>query len=1095
VPRQLQLRAESWPNIVATELLGDSAITYRVWEDRSNAAARGMLERGLRRGSRVLLPCDAGDWLDYAVAYVATQKIGAVTVPVSSHVGQPHIARVLREAAAVAAVGAKRSPAFGAGVMSSTVAELEADQPAEPLEQVVEPGDVAEILYTSGTTGTPKGVAASHENLLYTHALAAPAGQGRRIVLHSLPPATTAGQGLLLQPLDAIPHTVLTLADYDDRSFLAAVHERRPTHVVLVPALALSLIRVEDIDAYDLTSVEVVRTTSASIAPAGLQRLDALFPRASVINMYASTESWPARTRIRFDPSRPRSVGRPAGGSSLRIADAEGGELPAGEVGEVQLRLEGAARRSYDGDPAATARVFVPGGWVRMGDTGYVDQDGYLYLVDRQADLINSGGRNISSLEIEAALQEHPAVIEAAAFGIPHAILGEYPAAAVRLDEHVSPSELLAFAKDRLGSQLTPRHIAVVEKFPRNIVGKVLKRALRDELAVHWRESRVAAQPASELEIAVARMWERSLDVEGLDLEDDFLALGGNPLAAMEVAEAVRRDVGVDISQRDVFDASTLGDFVRRVQQARPARAESGSPPGLSPSPDRTRDDPLGPPSAKRSLPSGGLLAWNRSVGRNRGRWSQRTRTQDARSSPATDDDFTSPASYMQEQFFDAATESLSNQNLLVALRFTGPLDHEVIREALRVLAEKHEPLRTVLRREDGVLNQVVSAEPRLELVERNLTSTTNTMREVRRVASDDLVRPFDLTQDFARATLMRLDAQDHALVLTLHHAIADAWSLMVLARELRRAYRVAASTREPALPALPMSFADYAAWERGEHPGSAEAYWKRALGRAGGRVGAMRTSWRPEEGGTMAAHVLSAVPAEAAAALSCLAAEEETTLTTALLAVIAGLMSPYTRDGVSVGLMSANRERSELQPLVGCVADMVPLRVDVGPDMSFRELLRRTRDARAGAARHRMPYGAIHEKLRGTRNWLRDSLVDVALNYFPRAHEQRPALKLPGQNLRVSELLVPFHHEPKLVDRYQIGPCVLGYNVHRDPQGRLRGHFIANAEAVPGSVVQHLAPGFADAIERVVERPDAPVGGLPVPLRSSRRPSMSDRR
>lgn len=583
VPRQLQLRAESWPDAVATELLGDSALTYRVWEDRSNAAARGMLERGLGRGSRVLLPCDAGDWLDYAVAYVATHKIGAVAVPVSSHSGRAHVAQVLREAGAAAAVGAKRSPAFGGGVISSTVAELEADQPAEPLEQVVEPDDVAEILYTSGTTGTPKGVAASHENLLHTHALAVGVGQDRRTVLHSLPPATTAGQGLLLQPLDSVPHTVLTLADYDDRSFFAAVHERRPTHVVLVPAFALSLVRVEDVDAYDLTSVRMVRTTSAPIAPAALQRLDALFPRASVVNMYASTESWPARTRIRFDPSRPRSVGRPAGGSSLRIADAEGGELPAGEVGEVQLRFEGAPRRSYDGDPAATARVFVSDGWVRMGDTGYVDQDGYLYLVDRQTDLINSGGMNISSLEIEAALQEHPAVIEAAAFGIPHDILGEYPAAAVRLEDDVSPSELLAFAKDRLGGQITPRRIAVVEEFPRNTVGKVLKRALREELAQHWRARRVAAQPAGDVEMAVARIWEQSLDVEGLDLEDDFVALGGTSLSAMEVAEAVRRELAVDISQRDVFEASTLADFVRRVRQAPPATVESRAAVGTSP--------------------------------------------------------------------------------------------------------------------------------------------------------------------------------------------------------------------------------------------------------------------------------------------------------------------------------------------------------------------------------------------------------------------------------------------------------------------------------------------------------------------------------
>jgi acyl-CoA synthetase (AMP-forming)/AMP-acid ligase II len=299
--------------------------------------------------------------------------------------------------------------------------------------------------------------------------------------LHALQPASQAGQGLLLQPLDG-RHQVIGLGEYEDRALLLAISRYRPTDLVLVPAMALSLVGRKVAGDADLSCVEMVRTTSAPIAPAALAKLDALFPRAAVINMYASTESWPRRVRMRFDPTRPGSVGRSEGPASIRIIGEDGREMGVGEVGSVELGMVDAPVRRYLNDEEASGRVFPPGGWVRMGDVGYLDADGYLYLVDRQQDLVITGGLNVSTLEVEAAIHEFPGVIEAAAFGVPHPTLEEYLAAAVRGDEDLDREGLSIYLETRLKAK-APKRLVFVRDFPRNGVGKVLKRELRDRLA------------------------------------------------------------------------------------------------------------------------------------------------------------------------------------------------------------------------------------------------------------------------------------------------------------------------------------------------------------------------------------------------------------------------------------------------------------------------------------------------------------------------------------------------------------------------------------------------------------------------------------
>jgi len=587
VPRRLAACAAARPDDIACLTADGSRLTYRAWDQRATRVARAMRLHGAAPGERIAIVTQTSEWLEYAIAYVAAQRAGCIAVPVPADGGTAYREWAVERAGAVAFVDTGPDRRVQAASWSATLAELEGaggeqtDGPgprdAVALDAGAAPDDPAEILRTSGTTGGPKCVVASHANVLAAHAASDARADRARHVLHCLPAATTAGQGLLVLPLHPAPHTVITLGQFDPAAFFSAIERHRPTDVVLVPALAIALIEAFAPDTWDLGSVRLVRTTSAPIAPATLARLDVLFPGAATVNMYSSTEAWPARTRLRFDPTRPGSVGRPAAGSSLRIVDADGRAVGPGEVGEVQLRAEGAPQRRYEGDDEASERVFLADGWVRTGDVGRLDADGFLHLLDRSSDLLNVGGVNVASLEVEAALHEHDAVVEAAVVGLPHPLLGERVAAAVRLARDVPAAELRAFVEHRLGAAPTPATIAVVDELPRNAAGKVLKPALRSQLLAAAR-SAPSAPPATATERTVARVWLSVLDVEDVGRGDGFLDLGGSSLSALEAIALVGEALGVETTVRDLFESETLEAYAERLERA-PAAAADPAPP------------------------------------------------------------------------------------------------------------------------------------------------------------------------------------------------------------------------------------------------------------------------------------------------------------------------------------------------------------------------------------------------------------------------------------------------------------------------------------------------------------------------------------
>jgi len=488
VPELLATRARQDPDRTAILVDPGEGMTFATWHRRSRRLAGALLAGGLRPGDRVVLHHGSRDWLDYAVAYCGVQLAGGVAVPSSDRLAAPQLRHVVEHCDARLLLHGPRSAPADPGVPSSTVDEITdgggpgaGDEDGDDGGPAVGPGDLAQILYTSGTTGLPKGVAATHANLTAgsaRHPRMRRFGHSEHLV-HAFPIGTNAAQTMLLAALDAHP-TVLVAPRFTPTRFARLVEERRAGTVFVVPAMAAELLTSGAVDRHDLSCVRLLGSTAAPLPPWVALRLAEALPGATIVNSYTSTEAAPAQVSMVFDPARPGAVGRAVDGT-VAVRDAAGRPVPPGTPGEVWLRSP--HPRAYYRDAAATSRTFA-GGWVRMGDLGRLDAQGYLHLLDREQDIVKSGADKVSTIQVEAAVHEHPEVAEAAVFGIPHPVLGTAIAVAV-VPRPGAPAptlpQLRGFLLERLAGHELPTQVLVLDRLPRNDGGKVLKRLLREQ--------------------------------------------------------------------------------------------------------------------------------------------------------------------------------------------------------------------------------------------------------------------------------------------------------------------------------------------------------------------------------------------------------------------------------------------------------------------------------------------------------------------------------------------------------------------------------------------------------------------------------------
>jgi long-chain acyl-CoA synthetase len=466
--------------------LGESTASYADL-DRASATVAGVLqEHGVGPGDPVgvMLP----NVPQFPAVYYGVLRLGGMVVPMNPLLKSREIdyylgdsgARVLfawQDAVAEAQRGAESG---GTTVVPVTSDHLHGtEMTADPVFPVAERADhdTAVILYTSGTTGRPKGAELTHANLTKNAGVAAEVFTvtADDVVFGGLPLFHAFGQTCALNAVLSSGACVTMLPRFNPQQALALLAEHRVTIFEGVPTMFSALLAVPDRAEYDVSSLRVCVSGGAAMPVEVLRAFEEAFG-CVVLEGYGLSETSPVASFNHPDRERKAgSIGTPVPGVQMQVVDPEGKALPPGEVGEIAIRGHN-VMKGYWGRPEDTAAA-IKDGWFRTGDLARVDDDGYFFIVGRKKELIIRGGYNVYPRELEEVLHEHPAVAEAAVIGIPHPSLGEEVGAAVALKqgETATPDELRAYMKDKVAAYKYPRHVWLVDALPKNATGKIQK--------------------------------------------------------------------------------------------------------------------------------------------------------------------------------------------------------------------------------------------------------------------------------------------------------------------------------------------------------------------------------------------------------------------------------------------------------------------------------------------------------------------------------------------------------------------------------------------------------------------------------------------
>jgi long-chain acyl-CoA synthetase len=480
-------------------ICGDRRMTWREVAQQSARIATGLQKLGLQTGDRVALLL--GNRIEFVLAMLGAAHLGLVTVLLSTRQQKPEIAYILNNCGAKLllheAALAERLPdandvpdvmhrvAVDDGDAASQFSSLTGNEPSLTPADVGEE-DTAMILYTSGTTGRPKGAMLAHCNIIHSAMVyeicmeLTPADRS----IAAVPLAHVTGVIANIMSMVRCAGALIIVAEFKAAEYLKVAARERVTQTVMVPAMYNLCLLQADFDSYDLSAWRIGGFGGAPMPAATIKKLAGKIPGLKLINAYGSTETTSPSTIMppELTAEHIDSVGLPCPGADIIVAGLEGHELPRGEIGEIWIH-GGSVIKGYWNDPKATTENFTGGYW-HSGDLGSIDAQNFVRVFDRQKDMINRGGLKIYSAEVEAVLAAHPGVVESAIIAKPCPVLGErVHAVVVTRDREVKSEALRAWCAERLSDYKVPETVAFsLEPLPRNANGKVMKKKLREDL-------------------------------------------------------------------------------------------------------------------------------------------------------------------------------------------------------------------------------------------------------------------------------------------------------------------------------------------------------------------------------------------------------------------------------------------------------------------------------------------------------------------------------------------------------------------------------------------------------------------------------------
>ncbi|AXA67769.1 non-ribosomal peptide synthetase, partial [Pseudomonas oryzihabitans] len=1016
-------------------LLADQgALSYAELHRRSERMAAALWRLGLQAEERVAVALPRG--LDLPVALLAVLKAGGAYVPLDIDYPRERLAYLLQDCGARWVLTTRTVAGclpLPPEVQCLDVAELLDEEGAPPSRPVIRAGQLAYLIYTSGSTGQPKGVAVAHGELdMHCQAIGERYGLGpadRELLFMSF-----AFDGVQERWLATLAHGGSLVLRGDELWTPEQTHaalQRFGVTVAAFPPAYLQQLAEHAEQVGWAPPVRIYCFGGDAVPAASYQKAwQALRPQ-HLINGYGPTETVITPLLWKAQPDQAcgaayAPIGTAVGERRLYILDADLQPVPPGVAGELHIGGPGLAR-GYLNRPGLTAERFIAdpflagGRMYRTGDRVRQRADGALDYLGRLDGQLKIRGFRIESGEVEAQLRRLPGVREAVVEAV-EGNQGRYLAAYVtaQAGATLESRALREALRLQLPDYQIPSQILVLDALPLSPNGKVDRRRLpAPATTTAPREA-----PRGALEIRVAALWQELLEVPALERTDDFFELGGHSLLATRLVARLKFELGLECPLRWVFETPVFADLVQRL--ATPA-VVSAAPPL------RRLDDSQAPVA--------------------------------------------SPAQSRLWFLWRLDPESAA-YNIPAALRLQGPLVRSALERTFSALVARHESLRTLFGEHDGQVRPRLQPASDQAIALQDLRELDAVAREweVARLAREEALRPFDLEQGpLLRLRLLRLDEQEHVLLLTLHHIAADGWSLAILIEEFATAYSAYAVDEEPRFAPLPVRYQDFAHWQQallaGDEGQRQLDYWTRRLGEVRHEPLHLPTDRpRPAVQSLQGASLPFVLTAEEGAALRALARAQDTTLFTVLLAAFQILLARYSgQSEISVAVPVANRTRQEIERVVGFFVNTQVLRCPVRLEEGFDRLLGYARQAvQEAQANQDLPFEQLVEALQPERSLAHNPLVQVKFNF----------------GFDLSALPSPAGLQLSLVDEAQYGARFdLALDLAEAASGEgLKGAFTYATDLFDEASIQALAEHFRGWLRALVAAPARPLRELEVP-------------
>ncbi len=1018
-----EAQAKRTPEATAV-VFGDKSVSYGELNRRANRWAHCLRANGIRPEKRVGICTERS--IDIVVALLAVLKAGGAYVPLDPEYPEERLRYMVKDSEPMIVL-AQRTTADLARKVGNEIRVMELDGDAGDWEAKAEtnperasvglmPEHLAYVIYTSGSTGVPKGVLLEHRNtvnlICWAHQNFSNDVLARTLFSTSLNfdlavyecfVPLTAGGSLRLVP------NALDLA----------IGETDVTLVNTVPSVMKTLLAERALS----SQVQVVNVAGEPLKRALVERIFADTQVKRVCNLYGPTETTTYSTWVameRKDGFVPH-IGRPIANTCAYILDQKLEPVPAGTTGEIYIGGAGVAR-GYLNRKDLTAERFVPDPYskrvgarmYKTGDIGRWLPNGNLEFLGRNDDQVKIRGFRIELGEIAARLQEHPAVEEAVVvaredtpgekrlvayyvMNIAHRSREKYSTDPLKPRFAEGPAlELRSWLEAKLPDYMVPAVYVRMDQMPLMANGKLDRKSLPSPGADAYAAQAYEA-PQGETERTLAAIWAELLQVKRVGRHDHFFALGGHSLLAARVATRVRQTLGVAMTLGDLFAHPILCDLACNLKGA----AQADLPP-----------------------------------------------IKHAERGPRL------PLSFAQQRlWFLAQIKEVSQAyHVPIGWRLKGELDVGALRRALDRIIARHEALRTTFFSIDGEPAQHIApvTESRFHLLEHDLRRDPNAKAELERLLAEEANASFNLQAGpLIRGRLIRQSEDEHTLFIAMHHIVSDGWSMGVLCNEVNELYRAFRSGEEDPLPELPIQYADYAIWERQwlerEELRQQGEYWKRALQNAPALLELPTDHSRPAQQDYSGEVEPLALDRELTEELKKLSWRQGTTLYMTLLAGWAALLSRLSgQTEVVIGTPVANRERAEIEGLIGFFVNTVALRVDVSGAVTVKELLQRVKEVVLGGQRnHNLPFERVVEIVRPERSLSHHPVFQATMGW---QSEPEETISLPGVE---AELLESIPHTHAKFD--------LTLNL-REANGTIAGELeYATALFKPGTVKRYL--------------------------------------